>query len=87
MGFEKRKSCRKRTQFDALVVRPDRSVVGTCTIADISNSGARLKCDSAENFPNAFYLLISKNAKVHRRCDVVWREEDGLGVQFLRKQR
>ena len=32
--------------------------------------------------PDEFILVLAKRAKVHRRCRVVWRTEDEVGVRF-----
>jgi hypothetical protein len=32
--------------------------------------------------PDEFILVLAKQAKVHRRCRVVWRGGDAVGVRF-----
>ena len=54
---------------------------------DISATGARLQVDraqseAADELPSEFILTISKSGNVFRRCKVVWRRNDELGVQF-----
>ena len=54
-----------------------------CVIADISDSGARLKVEQPSDVPDEFLLLLSARGKP-RRCYVVWRTSDQIGCQFDR---
>jgi hypothetical protein len=56
----------------------------TATVADISQSGARLDVPEATAIPDRFILLLSKNGSAQRLCRVVWRSETQLGVHFER---
>jgi len=86
MGNDNRRSRRRTFRKHALVLRMDNSIFDVCAITDISNSGAQLKPASLEGFPDRFDLVLSKNAKVQRRCAVVWRSESKVGVKFLAKK-
>ena len=81
--YEKRTATRRNLRHRALIVRPDRSVVGDCTIADISATGAQLALTTGDDFPDEFYLILAKGATVRRHCEVVWRNENRVGVRFL----
>jgi hypothetical protein len=50
-----------------------------CTLVDISAGGACLETASAERLPPRFGLL---HGRVRKRCLVVWRNQQRLGVQF-----
>ena len=52
-----------------------------CWLADISQTGARLAVASSANLPDEFTLALS--AEMRRRCRVVWRTGQALGVQFV----
>jgi PilZ domain len=86
MSYEKRKAFRRAIQSYALAVRPDRSILGVFAIADISDTGAQLKISPIDELPNEFDLVLSKNAKVQRRCAVVWRSEGRVGIRFSAKR-
>lgn len=54
---------------------------------EISDTGARLKLGdppsaAASEIPGEFILAISKSGNVFRRCKLVWRCNDELGVHF-----
>jgi hypothetical protein len=56
-----------------------------CLMMDISASGARLKLDtpSPDTKLKEFYLLLSANGMVHRRCELVRVSGSEIGVQFV----
>ena len=62
----------------------DGSALGQCAILDVSEGGARLRVTRPADIPDSFILALSQNAKAFRRCQVRWRSETELGVQFHR---
>lgn len=78
MGFEKRKHPRRDLGLEAVVTWP-RPV--PCTISDVSATGARLTTDHMDMLPNKFDLAL--NADIMRKCEVVWRKKNQVGVKFL----
>lgn len=78
MSIEKRKSPRRDLGLAAVVTWP-RPV--PCTIADVSATGARLTTDHMDLLPDQFDLAL--NADVMRKCQVVWRRQNQVGVKFL----
>lgn len=83
MKYEKRKALRRNLRHRALVIRLDNSVVDDCTVSDISATGAQIKLDAKDDFPDEFNLILTRGAKVHRRCAVVWRTKNRIGVRFV----
>jgi hypothetical protein len=55
-----------------------------CVIWDISDGGARLAvaCPLAD-LPRVFTMVLFKGAKVHRKCQVVWKDARFVGVKFI----
>ena len=53
-----------------------------CIIRNLSNAGACLLIDSGKMPVDEFELIIFPEY-LKRRCKVVWRQQDKLGVQFL----
>ena len=78
MSIEKRKSPRRDLGLAAVVTWP-RPV--PCTISDISATGARLTTDHIDMLPDKFDLAL--NADIMRKCEVVWRRKNQVGVKFL----
>jgi hypothetical protein len=57
------------------------SLPRTCMVTDISDSGARLYCDTA--MPETFTLSITgEDVESRRDCRVVWRLGGECGVEF-----
>jgi hypothetical protein len=52
-----------------------------CTIRNVSETGAALEVASPVGIPEEFNLLISGN-RSNRRCQVMWRKENRIGVAF-----
>jgi hypothetical protein len=82
MGVEKRREIRRIVRNRARIMHPDGSFAGTCLITEISGRGARLVVPTLETLPDQFILVLSHTGQFHRRCSVIWRSEDTVGVQF-----
>jgi PilZ domain len=83
MTAERRMSVRRNVHHPGLMVGIDKSIIGPCTVCNVSATGARLKLEMSEGVPDEFELLLSRNAPLHRRCKVVWRSESNIGVRFV----
>jgi len=83
MQYDKRKAIRRPLRHRALIVGLDKAVIDNCTVSDISATGAQLRLAAKEDSPDEFDLILSKGAKVHRRCSVVWRSKNRIGVRFV----
>jgi hypothetical protein len=75
-----------RRAFERMVVLDfgDGSATTSCEISDISDGGARLRplmC-TPKTLPDTFTLLLSACGRVRRRCRVIWRTDQELGVKF-----
>jgi hypothetical protein len=77
-----RRHARKPFQWPATIVagsEPPRS----CTVTDVSESGARLKVDKPDELPEKFILLLTTSGKARRLCRVIWRSKKDAGVKFV----
>jgi hypothetical protein len=84
MTVDRRTSPRQSLNRDALVCSADGKPIAGCQLCDVSAVGARLALAAPElaKLPDEFILVLAKRAKVHRRCRVVWRTAEEVGVQF-----
>jgi hypothetical protein len=84
MTADRRNSPRHSLNRDALVCSREGKPIAACHLCDVSADGARLALTAPElaKLPDEFILILAKRAKVHRRCRVVWRTDDEVGVQF-----
>jgi PilZ domain len=53
-----------------------------CTIVDISEMGARLALQEPQKAPTEFTLLLTPSGCPSRRCRLVWRGAEHVGVEF-----
>ena len=79
----KRKDPRRTLKWLGYVVGINGSVIGQCKTEDISNAGARILPAEDVVPPDSFFLVLSKKARVKRRCKVAWRPQTAVGVQFI----
>jgi PilZ domain len=82
-GGEKRRMRRHPLRYAAWVAVGDDTPAKGCTVADVSETGARLELESPGDLPKEFWLLLSRDGKVRRRCEVVWQTGDQVGARYL----
>lgn len=75
---DRRASPRQEVLEPATVAFGDTQV--SCEVRDLSEGGARLKCDAAHEWPERLTLSIADQAP--RECQVVWSLNTLLGVKF-----
>lgn len=84
MSFhEQRRSMRQHVQFPAWVDIGDGAPPHDCTVLDVSDDGARIMLASSLRLPTVFHLVYSNQATRRRRCRLVWRLDDQIGVNYL----
>jgi hypothetical protein len=80
---EKRRVRRHTLRYAAWVAIGDNSPAKGCTVADVSETGARLELAAPDELPKEFWLLLSRDGKVRRRCEVVWQTGDQVGARYV----
>ncbi|MEM8813427.1 MAG: PilZ domain-containing protein [Pseudomonadota bacterium] len=75
-------SLRRRVIKGGTIAFNKRRLTYSCVVRDISESGARLKVNGADGIPDTFDLLIELDG-FEAECEVVWRDGDQIGIQFL----
>ncbi len=79
---ELRKKPRRQFHYSAKIVTDGKGSARTCTVSDISQTGARLVLDSDDELPDRFVLLFTRNGDTRRCCRIVWRTGMTVGVAF-----
>jgi hypothetical protein len=74
-----RKSPRRNVRYPARIDAIDGSAQ-SCTLVDISQTGAKLLATGTDQIPGEFTLLLGSAV---RKCRIVWRNQSYLGVEFL----
>jgi hypothetical protein len=77
-----RKHARKQFHWQAKIIAAN-DAPQTCTVTDVSQSGARLKVDKPDQLPDKFVLLLTTTGKARRLCRVIWRSKKDAGVKFV----
>jgi hypothetical protein len=78
---ERRRILRRKVNIAARI-----DVDGTirdCTVVDISELGANVAVEAADQLPDSFMLLLTPSGHPARRCRVAWRSGENVGVEFL----
>jgi hypothetical protein len=89
MRFENRKA--HRVRFEHRLPVNLMGVDGTwqlsCTIIDISDTGAKLEVEGLVDVLRAreFFLLLSSTGLAYRRCSLVWIDGAQVGIHFMQK--
>jgi 4-hydroxy-tetrahydrodipicolinate synthase len=79
---ERSRQRRHRTLKGGRIIFNDGSSVLTCTVRDLSETGAQLQFSSLVGIPHEFELAVDAAAQ-GRLCRVAWRKEGRMGVAFI----
>lgn len=79
---DKRKHIRRSLRYTAWIGTGEDAPLRGCVVSDISHTGAKLDVENPEDLPDAFQLLLSGRGGIYRRCQVVWRSNNQIGVHF-----
>ena len=77
--MEKRRAARQRVLRAATIEFAGGGI--SCTVRNMSDSGAMLDVTSPVGIPEYVSLVIPTEGK-HLSCHVVWRKEKRIGVTF-----
>ena len=77
---ERRTELRRR-KLKAGTISFNRASTITCTVRNVSNTGASLEVASPMGIPDDFTLVI-ESEQSHRQCHVRWRAANRIGVVF-----
>lgn len=83
MSIEYRKSVRHKVRQPARLATVGGSILCTCVMFDVSATGAQLK-GCGIDVPKEAVLVLSRDGTVRRRFQVVWHNEDCVGIKFLK---
>ena len=61
-----------------------RAMRANCIVRELSETGCRIKTSGAEWLPDEFELALGADAIIER-CEVVWRNDEEMGVRFVKR--
>lgn len=79
---DQRRSRRRPFRHRAKIVPVDGSETIPCLITDVSQTGARVRTDTAERLPQDFVLQLTESEGPRRFCHLVWRNDSQAGLRF-----
>ncbi len=82
----KRELDRRRILKGGIMASHDKFTSFSCTIRDISDTGAKLKVDPLAALPETFILMIDLDG-IEVDCQMVWRDGNHMGVKFTSEMR
>jgi hypothetical protein len=82
MARERRKNFRVEWNSSAVFYAQDREKGSACIVSDFSNGGAKITGVIPTAVPEHFFLRMAGGLKP-RKCHVLWRSADALGVEFV----
>jgi PilZ domain len=78
---DRRKTQRQIANAGAKIISYD-SRIQDCVIADISEGGVRILTEDTD-VPDEFVLFFNDGNGARRKCRVVWRLDNEIGVEFI----
>jgi hypothetical protein len=84
MSRVQRKTARQPSSAIAYLYSEDGWPLGECHMRDVSTSGAKLEHEIKDEMPERFLLSFSRDGKVRRLCQVVWKKDKEIGVRFVK---
>jgi hypothetical protein len=79
----RRKFVRRPLSYPAKIVATDGSWGRNCRVIDVSDGGAKLALEKPAELPQEFILALSVRGKAARKCQLMWTDENEIGVQFI----
>jgi len=84
MSYTFRKFDRRKLKVHALLRHLNGQQLVEATSVDFSETGAKLTLQSAIAMPKQFFLTLSINETVQRKCELVWKDGTLIGVRFIK---
>jgi len=85
---QKRKDARRQISLAAAIFAADGGpMICQCTMADVSEGGAKLLVEEPSKVPERLVLVLSRGAGARRECAVRWRGTTAVGVRFVQDER
>lgn len=85
MTIIKRKHVRRTVTYPGQIDLGDGAPTRECKLQDASEEGALISIEAPQDLPDEFTLVLGYDGTARRRCRVVWRSEEQVGVAFLKE--
>ena len=81
---QQKRDVRKSIQQAAWIVLDGGFAARTCTVMDLSASGAKVSIDDPNAVHTKLRLAFSRDGAKGRHCEVAWRRGRTMGLKFIR---
>jgi hypothetical protein len=81
---DRRRHSRQTVQLPATVDLLDGQPPSQCVVTEISALGARISLQNPAQLPDEFVLRFGPSGGPSRKCRLVWRGNEHVGVEFDR---
>ncbi len=85
MGHNRRKHVRRDVDYMCWIGAGETSPLVEGSVRNISEGGAKVVCRAQIDVPETIDLYMTQDGRVGRRCKVVWRSDEAIGLMFLAK--
>ncbi len=82
MDSDRRQSERQAVNSPASIRDDDGRLLATCMVCNLSEGGAKLQLEGNWDVPKEFCLVLGPMRNVGRRCQMIWRIGNKVGVRF-----
>jgi PilZ domain len=83
MRFFNRRRFPRRTAHEVVWIEKEPTILERCTLVNVSETGARLTISDVYDLPESFALHLTRESNDGRRCQIIWRRDHEVGVEFL----
>jgi hypothetical protein len=84
MALTKKRDVRKSLQQPGWIILDGGFGARRCVVRDMSSTGAKITIDDPNMLPAKLRLAFARDARTGRKCEVVWRRGNSVGVKFVR---
>jgi hypothetical protein len=84
MGKNLRRSPRHVVSAPGMIYDVQGNPIMSCTVRDISATGARVDLAHDAALPKSFLLSLTKDGNVRRKCSVAWQLATVAGIHFIK---
>jgi hypothetical protein len=83
-GMPKTRDTRKSLQQSGWITLDGGFAARPCVVQDMSTTGAKITVNDPNMLPAKLRLAFTRDARTGRKCEVVWRRGNSVGVKFVR---
>ena len=84
MAAAKKRQARKSLQQPGWITLDGGFAARRCVVRDMSSTGAKITIDDPNMLPAKLRLAFARDARTGRKCEVVWRRGNSVGIKFVR---